>query len=630
MRIGVAFGNLRSRLRSFAGEKRGNVMVTFALATIPMIGFVGAAVDYSRANSAKAAMQSAVDATALILSKEAQSLTTAQLNTKADAIFKALLHRPDVANLAVVPHLVDAGTGSYKLTLAATATVPTAFTKFVGQEQMNLSVSNEIVWGIKKLELVLALDVTGSMASNNKMTELKKAAKSLLTTMKGVAKKDGDVKVAIIPFSVDVNVGTNNVNAAWLDWSDWAAAPVIMTEWLGAGNALCQGNQCIWERTGPGARCPFTTDDHGFRCTNGPASTSNDSTVSRIPSSGAYSGWICPSKDNGSKSTAATGRLNNRYHNGCYTRGDAKPESDWHPVTTGFSATCGGLPFSQCQCTGSGSNRVCGFRPDSNWQPYAQSSSASCGNLSMSDPVVCKCFDSGSSKVCKQKTYYTQAAPPNLSRQWRPREKTAWNGCVRDRNQDYDTQSAPLSYVATNVQQTNIAGVSENYPQSAAPATSDAFQPHQFSDCSASLMPLSFEWTALSDKIDALQPIGNTNVGIGLAWGFHALTAGGVLGAATPSPGLDKVIILLTDGENTQNRYSTSQADIDTRTKMTCDNVKKANIKLYTIRVINGNASLLQTCASKSDMYYNVQDASQLNDVFTQIAKNLANLRIAK
>ena len=29
-------------------------------------------------------------------------------------------------------------------------------------------------------------------------------------------------------------------------------------------------------------------------------------------------------------------------------------------------------------------------------------------------------------------------------------------------------------------------------------------------------------------------------------------------------------------------------------------------------------------------MYYNVQNASQLNAVFAQIAKNLANLRIAK
>ncbi len=87
-------------------------MITFALATIPMIAFVGAAVDYSRGNSAKAAMQSAVDATALILSKEAQKLTTEQLNQKADEIFKAQFHRPDVTNLVVTPHFVDSGTGS--------------------------------------------------------------------------------------------------------------------------------------------------------------------------------------------------------------------------------------------------------------------------------------------------------------------------------------------------------------------------------------------------------------------------------------------------------------------------------------------------------------------------------------
>ena len=66
------------------------------------------------------------------------------------------------------------------------------------------------------------------------------------------------------------------------------------------------------------------------------------------------------------------------------------------------------------------------------------------------------------------------------------------------------------------------------------------------------------------------------------------------------------------------------------RTQLACANVKAANIKLYTIRVINGNTDLLKTCASKSDMYFNVENASQLNDVFAQIAKNLANLRIAK
>ncbi|MBX9774696.1 MAG: VWA domain-containing protein [Xanthobacteraceae bacterium] len=613
MRIGIAFDHLCGRLKSFSRSDRGNVIMTFALATIPMIALVGAAVDYSRGNSAKAAMQSAVDATALILSKEAQGLTQTQLNTKADAIFNAQFHRSDVTNLVVTPNFVNVGNGSFKLTLAATGRVPTSFTRVIGQQKIDLSVSNEIVWGVKRLELALALDVTGSMASNNKITELKTAAKSLLTTLKAAAKKDGDIKVAIVPFNVDVNTNPTNVNANWLDWSDWAGAPAIIATWLATAS-----NQNAWDRAGPGRSCPFTTGNHGFRCADGPASNQNDTTVTTIPSSGANSGLICPSRDDGSKSTAATGLLLNRYHNGCFTSVE-KANTDWHPVNTGSSASCGGLPSSQCQCSGSGSNRVCAFIPTSNWQPYAQGSGQTCGNLPAS---ACQCFGSGSSKVCKQKTY---------THTWAPRPKTAWNGCVRDRNQDFDVASATLSYVATNVSMTNINNTSENYPQAASPATSDAFQPHQFYSCPAALMPLSFDWTALNNKIDELQPVGNTNVTIGLTWGFHAVSSTGPLAnAAPPAADLEKVIILLTDGDNTQNRWTQVQADIDARTAKACAVVKAANIKIYTVRVIDGNAALLQACATKPDMYYNVQNASQLNAVFTTIAQSLANLRIAK
>jgi len=65
------FESLRRRVRTFRHAKAGNVMLTFALALLPLVGFVGAAVDYSRGNSAKAAMQQAIDATGLILSKDA-------------------------------------------------------------------------------------------------------------------------------------------------------------------------------------------------------------------------------------------------------------------------------------------------------------------------------------------------------------------------------------------------------------------------------------------------------------------------------------------------------------------------------------------------------------------------------
>ena len=134
--------------------------MTFALATLPMIGFVGAAVDYSRGNSAKVAMQAAIDATGLMLSKDAQTLTPEQLSQRANDTFIALFHRPDVTNLVIVPEFTSPTTSSFKLVLTVTGTVPTTFTKILGQESMDLNVTTEVVWGVKRLELALALDVT--------------------------------------------------------------------------------------------------------------------------------------------------------------------------------------------------------------------------------------------------------------------------------------------------------------------------------------------------------------------------------------------------------------------------------------------------------------------------------------
>ena len=66
----------------------------FALAIIPVIGFVGAAVDYSRANSIKVGMQAALDATALAMAKLAPTLTQSQLQTQSTAYFQAMFsHR---------------------------------------------------------------------------------------------------------------------------------------------------------------------------------------------------------------------------------------------------------------------------------------------------------------------------------------------------------------------------------------------------------------------------------------------------------------------------------------------------------------------------------------------------------
>jgi len=423
-------------LARFFKDRRAGVAPLLALGIVPLVGAVGAAVDYSRANSVRTAMQNALDATALMLSKDAQSLNGAQLTQKANVYFSAMFDRPEAANVQVSQQFTSPQQGSFALTVSGSATVATMFWRLIGQPNIDVTASGEVVWGIKKLNLALALDNTGSMASSGKMTALKEAAHNLLTTLKNAEKTPGDIKVSIVPFAVDVNVGTGNVNAPWIDWTDWEAA-----------NGTC------------------------------------------------------------SKSS---------YH-------------------------------SKGTCT------------------------ANAGT-------------------------------------WTPAAHSTWNGCVNDRDQNNDVMNTAT-----------VPG---------APAT--MYRAHQASACPAATMPLSQDWAALNSKVDAMTPTGNTNVTIGMQMAWQTLSPVAPFNAPAAAPDLEKVLVLLTDGDNTQNRWSSSQSAIDARTEKVCANAKADNIKVYTVRVIAGNATLLKNCATKPEMYYQVTQASQLNSVFASIAQNLANLRIAK
>src|SRR4051812_30199986 len=78
--------------RRFARADQGNIAMIFGIAIIPVITFMGAAIDYSRANAARSSMQAAMDSTALMVSRDlAQgTITTADIPSKAQAYFKAL------------------------------------------------------------------------------------------------------------------------------------------------------------------------------------------------------------------------------------------------------------------------------------------------------------------------------------------------------------------------------------------------------------------------------------------------------------------------------------------------------------------------------------------------------------
>src|ERR1700730_14778147 len=102
--FGASFRNqVRGAAARFVAADEGNIAVIFAIALVPILGFVGAAIDYARANGARSSMQSALDSTALMLSKDLSegNITTSQIAAKAQAYFTALYANTDAKSVSV-------------------------------------------------------------------------------------------------------------------------------------------------------------------------------------------------------------------------------------------------------------------------------------------------------------------------------------------------------------------------------------------------------------------------------------------------------------------------------------------------------------------------------------------------
>jgi Flp pilus assembly protein TadG len=251
----------RSLASRFRAAQEGNIAATFAFAIIPVLAFVGAALDYSRTNTARSSMQAALDSTALMLSRDLSqgTITTAQVSSKATTYFAALYNNKDAANVSVTASYTP-GTSSSGSTVVASGTgsVTSQFMGVAGVPNMNFGASSTSTWGSNLLRVALVLDNTGSMANNNKIGALQTAAKNLVTQLSALAHNNGDVMISVVPFEIDVNVGTSNVNASWVRWDSWDPSNYPNSyypynTWCSGGYWMtmvqCQGHGYTWNHT---------------------------------------------------------------------------------------------------------------------------------------------------------------------------------------------------------------------------------------------------------------------------------------------------------------------------------------------------------------------------------------------
>jgi Flp pilus assembly protein TadG len=247
------FRRVRAATCRFAGANQGNIAVLFAIAAVPIISFVGAAIDYTRANAARSSMQAALDSTALMLGKDLTdgTITASQISAKATAYFNALYTNVDAQSVSVTATYTAASGNGSTILLSGSGAVNTDFMKIAGFPKLDFNTNSTAAWGNVRMRVAMALDNTGSMASDGKIGALRTSAVSLVDQLSALAKNPGDVYISVIPFAKDVNVGTSNYNQSWIDWTDWDSSS-LTNSWGTCSQASkttrssCQNASKVW------------------------------------------------------------------------------------------------------------------------------------------------------------------------------------------------------------------------------------------------------------------------------------------------------------------------------------------------------------------------------------------------
>ena len=168
-------GRLRNSLTAFRSAKGGNVAIIFGFCMIPMIGLVGAGVDYSRAARIKTIMQAAADAAALGSVAQASPGYTAALTmpsngpvpiaqTQAGNIFNGELDGRTGFTVTNFSAVVTKTNWQLTSSVQVTATVPTVLMQILGWDHMTVNGSSTAANGLPAfMDFYLLLDNTPSM-----------------------------------------------------------------------------------------------------------------------------------------------------------------------------------------------------------------------------------------------------------------------------------------------------------------------------------------------------------------------------------------------------------------------------------------------------------------------------------
>jgi Flp pilus assembly protein TadG len=204
-----------SLITRFLKNHNGNMMVVFGLASVPIMGFIGGAVDFNVVVQKRLNLQMALDAAALSAARGAP-LSQGDLTAKISTLMTPKLTESGIPTTKW--RIIAAQDDNLRVTASAEADVSTPFLSMLQMANMTVGASTEVYRTKNNLEIALVMDNTGSMATNNRIGALRTAATTLIDTMFAEPDAASKVKVSLVPFVTSVNIKVPNIyNSAWMD-----------------------------------------------------------------------------------------------------------------------------------------------------------------------------------------------------------------------------------------------------------------------------------------------------------------------------------------------------------------------------------------------------------------------------
>lgn len=208
-----------------------------------------------------------------------------------------------------------------------------------------------------------------------------------------------------------------------------------------------------------------------------------------------------------------------------------------------------------------------------------------------------------------------------------------WSGCVMDRDQDNDVENtAPNSSDAATL-----------FP--AAPPHLYAHNPPNKWNltCPEQVLPLNdvfaqSGYSALTNEVNGMTAGGTTDQPLGFAMGWMTLTNSAPFSPGAMPSDTTPIVIIVSDGLNTQDRWTGDGKNQDTATDaretLVCSNMKAAGITIFSVYVdlngTQGNSAPLQSCASSPGDYFDLTTSGQIVTAFQQIATVITKLHVSK